>query len=134
MASLAEGLSRQFEPLVPVYFPTLLSMTTKSNKVFVGRARGCILAIIEYAQLPSLIPHLRRAIGDKSKSLRLVATDATLACLKCFNPPDLEVNARAEDIETIIRSTARDADADVRKSSRQVFDAYCMILPGRVDA
>lgn len=134
IALLAEGLAKQFETLVPTFFPTLLAMSTRPNKVFISRARTCIMAVVEHTQLPSLLPHLRRAIGDKSKSLRLVSTDATLACLRCFNPPDLEVNSRAEDIEAIIRSSAKDSDGDVRKSSRMVFDAYQQVLPDRVDA
>lgn len=134
IATLTEGLREYFKPLIPSFFPTLLLMTTRSNKVFVNRARVCIMCIVEHTQSPTLLPHFRRAVSDKSKSLRLVATDATLACLRCFNPPDLESNARGEDIETIIRITAKDADADVRKSSRLVFDAYRMLLPGRVDA
>jgi hypothetical protein len=36
-------------------------------------------------------------------------------------------------VEDVIRATARDASADVRKLSRKVFEAYKALLPERVD-
>ena len=56
-----------------------------------------------------------------------------MACLNCFNPPDLEKDVRARLVEDVIRVTARDASADVRKVSRKVFEAYKALLPRRVD-
>lgn len=56
-----------------------------------------------------------------------------MACLNSFNPPDLEKEARARLIEDVIRVTARDANADVRKVSRKIFEAYKALLPGRVE-
>jgi hypothetical protein len=53
--------------------------------------------------------------------------------MNCFNPPDLEKEGRAQDIESAIRLAARDASADVRKISRKVFEAYKVLLPSRVD-
>jgi hypothetical protein len=53
--------------------------------------------------------------------------------MNCFNPPDLEKETRARDIETIIRIAARDAHADVRKVSRKLFEAYKLLLPSRVE-
>jgi len=72
-------------------------------------------------------------VSDKSLSLRLIATELVLACMNCFNPPDLETVQRAEDIEGVIRTTATDASAEVRKCSRNVFEAYKILLPGRLD-
>ncbi len=76
---------------------------------------------------------LRNSVSDKSLSLRLIATELVLACMNCFNPPDLETVQRAEDIEGVIRTTATDASAEVRKCSRNVFEAYKILLPGRLD-
>ncbi len=131
---LATSLKRYLEPLISLFFPTLLSLATRTSKLLINRAKACLVSIAEETHLPSLIPYLRVAVTDKSTSLRLVATEVVLVCLNCFNPPDLETPQRAEDIETIIRSTARDSSADVRKASRQVFEAYKVLLPGRVDA
>ena len=55
-----------------------------------------------------------------------------LLCLKSFNPPDLEKESRAKEIEATIRATAVDANADVRKVARKIFDAYKILLPRRV--
>lgn len=132
--ALALSLNESFEPLIPHFIPAILSTATRPNKVYVSRAKACLLAIIEHTQCPTVLPHIRNAIHDKSVSLRVVATELALACLNSFSPPDLESSARAEDLEAIIRSTARDANADVRKSSRKVFEAYKVVLPRRVEA
>jgi hypothetical protein len=131
--ALASGLGAELEPLLPLFFPTLLTLCTRTNKVFITRARTCILAFIETTQLPAILPYLSEASKDKSVSLRITAAESVLACLNCFNPPDLEKEARARLVEDVIRVTARDASADVRKVSRKVFEAYKALLPGRVD-
>lgn len=132
ISAAVSALDRSFEPLLPQYFPTLLTVCTRANKVFVNRGKGCIHAIIEYTQSPAILHYLVEAVKDKSVSLRLAASEAVMLCLNTFNPPDLEKEARAKDIEAIIRTTAVDANADVRKVSRKIFDAYKILLPGRV--
>ncbi|KAI5118931.1 hypothetical protein M0805_003755 [Coniferiporia weirii] len=133
LSLLAASLRRSFDLLIPPFVPALLTLATRSSKIFVSRAKTCLLSIVEHVQTPALLPFLRMAVTDKSVSLRLVATDLVVACLNCYNPPDLETPARAEDIEAVIRTTARDASADVRKSSRKVFEAYKILLPSRLD-
>ncbi|EIW62822.1 uncharacterized protein TRAVEDRAFT_34135 [Trametes versicolor FP-101664 SS1] len=132
ISAAVSALDRSFEPLLPQYFPTLLTVCTRANKVFVNRGKGCIHAVIEYTQSPAILHYLVEAVKDKSVSLRLAASEAVMLCLNTFNPPDLEKEARAKDIEAIIRATAVDANADVRKVSRKIFDAYKILLPGRV--
>ncbi|KIM78968.1 hypothetical protein PILCRDRAFT_824098 [Piloderma croceum F 1598] len=133
LCALASGLGAGFEPLMSLFFPTLLHLCTRTNKVLSTRARSCILAVIEHTQLPAILSYLSEASKDKSVSLRIAAAESVLACLNCFNPPDLEKEARAKLIEDVIRASARDASADVRKISRKVFEAYKALLPGRVD-
>lgn len=133
LVTLASDLGGDMEALLPLFFPTLLTLCTRRSNIFVNRARACIIAFIENTQLPSILPYLADGSKDKSVSLRLAATESVLACLNCFNPPDLEKEARAKIVEDVIRVTARDASADVRKASRKVFEAYKTLLPGRVD-
>ncbi len=130
---LATGLGPSFDPLVPLFVPALLSICSRPNKVFISRAKTTIQTIIDQTQLISLLPYFVRALRDKSVTLRLIAIESLLACVQCFNPPDLERDARAKEIEDAIRLTATDANADVRKVSRHVFDAYKILLPGRVE-
>lgn len=133
LCTLASGLGTELEPLLPLFFPALLNLCTRTNKVLITRARACILAHIENTQLPAILPYLSEASKDKSISLRITVAEGVLACLNCFNPPDLEKEVRARLIEDVIRTTARDASADVRKVSRKVFEAYKVLLPGRVE-
>ncbi|RDB24796.1 Protein stu1 [Hypsizygus marmoreus] len=133
ISSVASGLGSSFDPLVPVFFPALLSLCSRTNKVVITRARACMTVIIESTQLPSILPLFLQSIKDKSASLRLAAAEGTLTCMNCFNPPDLEKEARARDIEAILRSTARDAQADIRLVGRKIFEAYKLLFPSRVE-
>ncbi|KAI8993925.1 clasp N-terminal domain-containing protein [Trametes punicea] len=132
MTTSVGALGRAFEPLIPHYLPSLLTLCTRANKVFVTRAKDCIHAVIEHTQSPSILHYLTESAKDKSVSLRLAAAEAVVLCLNSFNPPDLEKEQRAREIEAIIRVTAVDANADVRKVGRKIFDAYKILLPGRV--
>ncbi|KAI0779674.1 clasp N terminal-domain-containing protein [Fomes fomentarius] len=126
------ALGSSFEPLIPHYFPTLLTLCTRANKVFITRAKAAIAAFIEYTHAPMIIHYAAESIKDKSVTLRLAAAETLMLCMKTFNPPDLEKEARAREIEAVIRSTAVDASADVRKMGRKIFDAYKILLPGRL--
>ena len=132
LTTAATVLGSSFEPLVPHYLPTLLTLCTRTNKVFLNRAKACIAAFVEYTQAPAIIHYSSLSVSDKSVSLRLAAAETMLLCLKGFNPPDLEKEARAKEIEATIRATAVDASADVRKVGRKIFDAYKILLPRRV--
>ncbi len=133
IGALATGLGPSFDPFVPLFTPTLLSICSRPNKVFISRAKATIQTIIDQTQLISLLPYFVGALHEKSVTLRLIAIESLLACVQCFNPPDLERDARARDIENAIRLTATDASADVRRVSRRVFDAYKILLPSRVE-
>ncbi|KAI0267166.1 clasp N terminal-domain-containing protein [Gloeopeniophorella convolvens] len=134
IAALAIGLGTSFDPLVPLFVPALLSICSRPNKIFISRAKAAIQTIIDQTQLISLLPYFVGALGDKSATLRLIAIESVLACVQCFNPPDLEKETRAKDVENAIKLTATDASADVRKASRLVFDAYKILLPSRVES
>lgn len=133
MNALLAGLGSSFEPLVSLFMPTLLGLCGRTNKVFTSRAKACILAVIENTQLPSILPYLADSLTQKSAFLRLVAAEGVLACLNCFNPPDIEKDTRARLIEDIIKLTARDASADVRRAGKMIFEAYKALLPDRVE-
>lgn len=133
VSALATGLGPSFEPLVSLFVPALLALCGRTNKVFTSRARACVLAIVQDTHLPSLLPFLAELANHKSIFPRLTAAECILACLNCFNPPDLEKETRARIVEDFIKLTARDASADVRKASKEVFKAYKTLMPARVE-
>lgn len=133
ISTVATGIGANFEPLLPLYLPILLTLCSRTNKVMVARARTCIFSIIEGTQLPSILPYFTHFIKEKSTSSRLVIAEGAWMCLNCFNPPDLEKDSRAQDIEAIIRATARDRSSDIRKVSKKLFESYKVLLPSRVE-
>jgi len=133
VTALLAGLGPSFEPLISLFLPTLLGLCARTNKVFTSRAKACIFAVIETTQLPSVLPYLAESVNHKSNFLRLVAAEGVLACLNCFNPPDIEKDSRVRLIEDVIKLTARDASADVRRAGKKIFEAYKALLPDRVE-
>ncbi|THH29280.1 hypothetical protein EUX98_g4908 [Antrodiella citrinella] len=133
LKAAAEWIGKAFDGLIPLYLPTLLTLCSRSNKVFISRAKACVINIIEATQAPIILSYLAEASKDKSLSLRLSAAEGCLACLNSFNPPDLEKEVRGRDVETLIKSTATDPSADIRKVGKRIFEAYKILLPHRVD-
>ena len=133
LLAVATGLGSAFEPLLSLYIPPLLALCARTNKVVINRARAALLAVIETAQLVGVLSYFVHSTKDKSASLRLVIAECTLACLNSCNPPDLEKESRMKEIESIIRTFTRDANADVRKISRKIFESYKILFPDRVD-
>lgn len=129
----ASELGTDFETLLPLFLPTVLSLCSRPNKVFITRAKASIQLIIEGTQLASILPYLVQCLRDKSHMMRLAAAEGILSCVNSINPPDLEKEIRARDLESAIRATSRDANAEIRKVSRKIFDAYTVLLPHRVD-
>lgn len=145
VSSFAPRLGARFEPLVHIIIPALVKLLMRPNKVFVNRGQACLLLIIEHCHLPSIVPHLREAVKDKAQTLRLAAIEATLHVLEHFDKSLLEVRegmssiqtrhrGNVEDIESIIKDTARDANPTVRQVSRKVFEKYTEIWEERVEA
>ncbi|KAI4528334.1 hypothetical protein K525DRAFT_359195 [Schizophyllum commune Loenen D] len=132
VGAIATSLERNFETLIPIFIPGLLTLCSRTNKVFGTRARACISIIIEMTQLASLLPYFVQAGKDKSALLRHAAAEAGLACLNSCNPQDLEKESRIRDIETMVRTTAKDANADVRKVGKKIFQAYQALMPDRI--
>lgn len=132
ISALATAMGRAFDQVMPLFLPPLLGLCARTNKVIIKSARGAIFTIIETTQLANVLTYLQQLVKDKSSSLKLVITEGALACLNSCNPPDLEKEARALEVEDIIRTTARDANADVRKVSRKIFDSYKILMPSRL--
>ena len=129
----ATELAEHFVPLVPLFVPTLLSLCARTNKVFLSRGRACLNTIICSTQSPAILSFLVDNTKDKSTALRLTVAEAAVTCLNTINPLALEKEARARDVELLIKATATDANAEIRRSGRQLFDAYKLLLPHRVD-
>jgi len=125
VSSLSAGLGPAFEPLISLFFPTLLGLCARTNTVFTRRAKACIFNVIENTRSPSLLSYLTESVNHKSTSLRLVAAKGVLACLD-FKPLN---DTRARLIEEVIKKTSQDARVDVRKAGENILQAYKALLP-----
>lgn len=133
LAALSTGLGRSFAPLIPLFFPTLVGVCARTNKVFTNRARSCIIAVIRGTQSPSILLCLAESLNSKSSSVRLVAAEGILAYLNCVRPSAINHDTRASLLEGVLKLTALDASLDVRQIGEEIFRAYKALLPGRVE-
>ncbi|KDQ21234.1 hypothetical protein BOTBODRAFT_196201 [Botryobasidium botryosum FD-172 SS1] len=130
----APRLGTRFDPLMGIFVPTLLKLCARTNKLFITRAHTCLSRILETTRLTRVLPMLRDALGDKSQSLRLAATELTAVFVeywvKCEG--DRMKTRWVEDIEVIIKVSARDSNPDIRKTSRRLFESYKLMCPDRI--
>src|ERR1700733_40489 len=110
----------KFEPLIPLYIPTVLKLCTRSGKIYVNRAQNCLKLFAAYCRVPPLVTLLKESITDKSVTLRFAATDALHDLLSTSVRDGLPRRGRwVEDVEIMIKITARDASPETRKMSRR---------------
>ncbi|KAF9485829.1 hypothetical protein BDN70DRAFT_870719 [Pholiota conissans] len=132
LSTVASVMGGEFEQLLPLFMQPLLTLCARTNKVIVNRARACVFSVVEYTQSATLLSYFLQNVKDKSNTLKLVVVEGTLACLNSCNPPDIEKEPRVLEIEAIIRASARDASADVRKIGRKMFESYQILFPSRI--
>jgi hypothetical protein len=124
----------KFEPLIPLYIPAVLKLCTRSSKIYLSRAQACLKLFASHCRVPALVSLLKDAVTDKSQTLRISATDALYDLLSTSVRDGLPRTGKwVEDVEYIIRTTARDATPETRKLSRKVFNSYTQLWPERVN-
>ena len=132
--SVAPRLAERFEPLVPVFVPSLLTICARTNKVAYKRAQKTLALICTYCHVPwALLPLLREAAKDKVGGLRVVAVECAVVLLQNCDRDRISRRSGAENIEEIIRVTARDASNEVRTWTKQLFGIYETSLTERVE-
>lgn len=129
--SIAPRLGEKFEPLIPVFVPTLLLICARTNKVAVKRAERSLHFIIKHCKSASIVGYLRQAMGDKGQGLRVVASAALVAVLE--NGERERLGRKASEVEGCIRSGATDRDPEVRQNTKRLFELYVQLWPERVE-
>lgn len=124
----------KFEPLIPLYIPSVLRLCTRTSKIYISRATECLKTISSCCRMPSLVSLYKEAVQDKSQGLRIAATEALHVLLSTSVRDGLPKKGKwVEDVEQIVKITARDAVPETRKLSRKAFLAYCELWPERVN-
>ena len=131
--SLLAGLGPSFTSLASLFIPSLLGLCARTNKVFTGPSKDCIFSIVRSIRSPSLLPLIAESLNQKSASVRSVAAECILAYLNCLNPPEIVNDARARLVEDVIKLTATNANAGVRRTGKMIFEAYKSLLPDNVE-
>ncbi|KAF8532513.1 clasp N-terminal domain-containing protein, partial [Gautieria morchelliformis] len=131
---IAPRVGLAFEVLVPLFVPHILRLANRTNKVYVTRSQTGLALILGYCHIPSIIPHLLAACKEsKMVTGRAIAVEGVLRCLNKWDWTDRYTKARVGDVEEVIKVTGRDKDAGIRQTSRQIFEAYKVLFPERVE-
>ena len=131
LTTIIPRLDRSFEPLMQVFIPSVLKLCTRTNKLYISRARTLLDTITGHTSLTSIVPYFQGCWSDKSTTLRLAAAESMVSALKKFNPPDL--SRYISHIETAILSAGVDKDPSVRSAGRKLFECYKALWPERVE-
>ncbi|KAG8747148.1 hypothetical protein FRC10_002197 [Ceratobasidium sp. 414] len=133
LTTIAPPLGNKFEPLIPLFVPTLIKLLGRTNKVFLSRATAGLQSIISSCPHPRILVELRIMATDKSAGLRVIVAGAILQCLSEWDWSVSSFAAKVGEIESFIRSTGTDSNVEVRKIARKTFDLYKQMFPDRVD-
>ncbi|KIJ26549.1 hypothetical protein M422DRAFT_192044, partial [Sphaerobolus stellatus SS14] len=130
----APRLGPKFEPLVPLFVPSILRLSSRTNKVYVSRAEKTLAMIITYCPLPAIVPQLLIACKEsKVVTGRIAGAEGVLRALNKWDWTQNPMKAKIGDIEDMLRLTGKDKDPTVRQLSRKIFDAYKALFPDRLD-
>lgn len=127
-------MGAKFEPLIQLYIPAVLKLCTRSGKIYVSRATNCLKLFAAYCRVPTLVNLLKESMTDKSLTLRFAITDALHDLLSTSVRDGLPKRTAKlmEDVEAVIKLSARDSNPETRKMSRRVFMSYSQLFPERV--
>lgn len=131
LSVIAPRLGSRFDGFSSTFIPTLIKLTSKSTKIYVVRAKKCLITIISTTKLPSLLIHLRNACDDKAQTMRLAVVEGLLTAMETYDTHTLR--NRITDVETIVRAGATDSNADVRATCKRIYGLYTRKFDERVD-
>jgi hypothetical protein len=124
----------KFEPLISLFIPAVIKITSRPSKVYLSRAQNCLKLFAAYCRSPLLVILLKDALTEKSVSARLVAIDALHDLLSTAVVDGLpkKTMKMVEDVEWIIKTSARDPNPEIRKMARRSFASYTRLWSERL--
>lgn len=125
--SMAPRLGDRFAGLLPMFFPALVTLCARSNKVMAKRAEKSMQLICRHCQLPGAVPHLVRATNDKNTGVRVAAIATLIVLVESSSSERLD--KRVPDIEQVLREHAGDASGEVRQLCRTLYSLYAAQWP-----
>ncbi|KAJ8293745.1 Protein stu-1 [Rhodotorula toruloides] len=139
MVASCTRLGPSFAPLLAVYFPSVLRLFARPNKVYVTRAASTAASIIRNTRLGEVLRFIVlewRNEGGKSASFREQAAAAVAVMLGC-DTGSLAVEKdslerRIEDLEWVIKTGAVGREATVRADMKKCWEVYRREWPDRV--
>lgn len=132
-------LGHGFLPLLSTYFPAILRLLCRTNKLYISRAAATVASIISHTHLSDILKWIVvewKAESGKSNSFREKAAEALGVALgvgggeMMIEKEGLE--KRMEELEWIIRTGATDREAKVRGHIKQCWEIYKTTWPERV--
>ncbi|KAI8927271.1 clasp N terminal-domain-containing protein [Entophlyctis helioformis] len=128
--ALARTLRDRFELLSDTFLPTVLKLTARANKVYVGSASAALRVCISSAGLVSFMPHLAEAGKNQSKTMRIAAMES-FKCVLDSNSVE-RLTGAADLVESILACSVLDSTVEVRDLARSAFESYAAVFPDRV--
>ena len=133
MQTLAQSLQERFELVAGDLLPSVLKLTSRANRVYVGSATQTLKVAIECTDgLPGFLPSLVAELGNPSKTVRVAASECIQLSLTVSNPGG-KIEQFSEEVEKAILTGIGDPATEVRMFAKGTFNVYKTTFPLRVD-
>lgn len=132
LTSMAPRLGSNFSSLIPLYIPPTIRLLARPNKVYLRRAEKCLLTIVAYCPLPSLITLIRVGTQDKNEACRRSCGGALERILREWDR-ELIGNKGLIELEAAMKRMATEKDAEVRKIGKRMWEDYTAKWPERIE-
>ncbi|PVU90467.1 hypothetical protein BB559_002859 [Furculomyces boomerangus] len=139
LEQVAISVNKDFQSLSQLFFPEVIKLLGRTNKVFVTRGIRCLTTIINSSRSFDQIPLLcEQVTKDPSKILRKNISKVLLVAIQGVASTDSssendsereEMKKYFEVVENAISIAAVDADVDVRATTRTIFQTYKTKFP-----
>ncbi|KAK4054991.1 hypothetical protein OIO90_003332 [Microbotryomycetes sp. JL221] len=146
-------LGSHFQSILSTYFPVVLRLLCRTNKLYIARASACVTSIILHTKLVDIVKFITqewKSEAGKSSSFREKAAEAISCVLGCSTggskttaaattaqTGELQIDReqlekRIEDLEWLIKHGATDRESKVRSEMKKCWDVYRVTWPERV--
>ncbi|KAJ1981912.1 hypothetical protein H4R34_001894 [Dimargaris verticillata] len=128
-----QAVAKPLPVLIDVFVPSLLKLCSRTNKVFVTRAKRCMVGLIATCQMTEALSQYHEALKSTNKILRECAVEFVLATIQVASPGTLNATHLGT-VELTIKDAIVDSAPKVRDTAKQCYKEYCQAYPVRLPA
>ncbi|KAJ1982532.1 hypothetical protein H4R35_000255 [Dimargaris xerosporica] len=133
VVAFGQAVAKPLPVLIDVFVPALMKLCSRTNKVFVTRAKRCMIGLIGACQMTEALSQYHEALKSTNKTLRECAVEFVLTTVQSASPDALNA-MHLDTVELAIKDAILDSAPKVRDMAKQCYKAYGKAYPTRLSA